>query len=106
MTSLGIEEVQERLSSIALVKSGNPSPHEWIADTGATDHMSPAEPLFRQYSPAERQHRVQTAGGGTFSVKGVGETLLNPLGILKRVLHNEDLRTNLISIQKIGDDYR
>ena len=65
VTSLGVEEVQERLSSTTLDKSGNPSPHEWIADTGATDHMSPAEPLFRRYSPAERQHRIQTSGLGT-----------------------------------------
>ena len=67
--------------------------------------MSPAEPLFRQYTLAERQLRVQTVGGGTLPVKGVGEILLNPLGILKEVLHIEDLRANLISIQKLIDDY-
>ena len=38
-------------------------------------------------------------------VKGVGEILLNPLGILKEVLHVEDLRANLISLQRLVDDY-
>ena len=103
--SLGVEEVQERLSSTALVKSGNPSPHEWIADTWATDHMSSTEPLFRQNSPAESQHKIQIIGGETFPIKRVGDIWLNPLGILKEVLHVDDLRANLISIQKIVDDY-
>ena len=103
--SPNVDEVKEKLSSTALVQSGNSSPQEWIADTGATDHMSPAETLFRQYAPAERQHRIQTAGGGTLPVKGVGEILLNPLGILKEVLHVENLRANLISLQRLVDDY-
>ena len=103
--SPNVEEVQEKISSTALIQSGNPSSQEWIADTGATDHMSPAEPLFRQYTPAERQHRIQTTGEGTLPVKGVGEILLNSLGILKEVLYVEDLRANLISIQKLVDDY-
>ena len=67
--------------------------------------MSPAGPLFRQYTLAERQHIIQTTGGGTLPFKGVGEILLNSLGILKEVLHVEDLRANLISIQKLVDDY-
>ena len=96
--SPSVEEVQENISTTALVQSGNPSSQEWIATTGATDYMSPAEPLFRQYTPAERQHRIQTAREGTLPVKGVGEILLNPLGLLREVLHVEDLRANLISI--------
>ena len=68
--------------------------------------MSLAKPLFRRYSHAEGQHRIQTARGETLPVKGVWDILLNQLGILKEVLHVEDLRANLISIQKIVDDYR
>ena len=59
-----IEEVQEKLSSTALVKSGNPPPYEWIADTGATDHMCPSGELFWNYSSSEKIHKVQTVGGG------------------------------------------
>ena len=103
--SPSVEEVQEKISSTALVQLGNRSSQEWIADTGATDHMSPAEPLFRQNTHVERQQRIQTAGGGTLPIKGVGEIFLNPLDILKEVLHAEDLRANLISIQKLVDDY-
>ena len=42
VTSPAIEQVQQKLSSTALVKLGNSLPHQWIADTGATDHMSPS----------------------------------------------------------------
>ncbi|XP_078437652.1 uncharacterized protein LOC144708275 [Wolffia australiana] len=103
-TSQAVEEVQEKLSSTSLVKSGNSSPHDWIADTGATDHMSPDASQFSEYSPAEVTHRVQTAGDGYLSVKGVGKIRVPPLGLLKEVLHVEGLRTNLISIQKVVDD--
>ena len=67
--------------------------------------MSSAEPLFRQHSSIKSQHIIQIAGGGTLTVKRVEDILLNPLGILKEVLHFEDLWENLISIQKIVDDY-
>ena len=63
--SPGVEEVQEKLSSTAIVKLGNPPINEWITDTGATDHMSPDWSLFSSYSYAKVTHRVQTAGGGT-----------------------------------------
>ena len=99
--SPGIEEVQDRLSTTALVKSGNSPSLEWIADTRATDHMSPGGVLFSKYSPAEVTHKVQTAGGGTLPVKGIGDVPLNPLDILKKVLHVENLKANLISIQKL-----
>ena len=105
VTSPQVEEVQERLSFTALVKSGNSSIPEWIADTGATDHMSPTEHLFRNYSPTGIRHQVQTAGGGKLLVKGVGDILLSPLGVLKEVLYVEDLRANLISIQKLVEDH-
>ena len=103
--SPGIEEVQDRLSTTALVKSGNSPSIEWIANTGATDHMSPGGVLFSKYSLAKVTHRVQTAGGGTLLVKGIGDVPLNPLGILKKVLHVENLKANLISIQKLVDAY-
>ena len=105
VTSPQVEKVQERLSSTALVKSGNSSIPEWIADTGATDHMSPTEHLFRNYSPTGIRHQVQIAGGGKLPVKGVGDILLSPLGVFKEVLYVEDLLANLISIQKLVDDH-
>ena len=103
VASSEVEEVQKKLSSIALVKSGTNFPHDWVADTGATDHMSPTGALFTQYSPNEEGHKVQTAGGGMLSVRGVGEISLRPIGVLKDVLHVESLQTNLISIQKLVD---
>ena len=52
-----------------------------------------------RYSPARSAQKVQTAGGGgTLTVRGVGDICLSPLGTLKEVLHVEDLRANLISI--------
>ena len=93
-----VEDVQEKLSSTALVKSGTSSTCDWIANTGATDHMSPTDRLFKSYSSPGRAHKVQTAGGGILSVLGVGDVCLSPLGTLKEFLHVENLRANLISI--------
>ena len=56
--------------------------------------MSPKKSLFNRYSSAEVTHRVQTVGGGTLLVKGVGDIPLSSLGIFKEVLHIEDLRAN------------
>ena len=52
--------MQEKLSSTTIVKSGNPSTNEWIADTGAIDHMLPDWSLFNSYSFAKVTHRVQS----------------------------------------------
>ena len=60
--------------------------------------MSPKKSLLSRYSSVEVTHRVQTVGGGTLPVKGVGDIPLSSLGILIEVLHVEDLRANLISI--------
>ena len=97
--------MRERLSSTSLAKSGNPSSYEWIADTGATNYMSPEKSLFGRYSSAEVTLRVQTTGGGTLPLNRVRDIPLSSLGILKEVLHVEDLRADLISIQKLVDDY-
>ena len=75
--------MQAKLSTTALVKAGNHSFPEWIADTGATDHMSQEESLFSRYSPAEVTHRVQIASGGMLLVRGVGEIPSAHLGFLK-----------------------
>ena len=80
-----VEEVQEKLSSTTIVKLGNPSTNEWIADIGATYHMSPDWSLFSSYSFAKVTHRVQTARGGTLLVKGVGTLPVNPRGVLEDV---------------------
>ena len=87
------------------MKSVTSSTCDWIADTGATDHMSPTYRLFKSYSSPGRAHKVQTAGGGILSILGVGDVCLSPLGTLKGVLHVENLRANLISILKIVDDH-
>ena len=100
VTSPRVEEVQENLSSTALVNSGNSFTNEWIADTGATDHMSPDSSLFSMYMFAGVIHRVQTAKGGMLPVKGVGDILLTSLGVLKKVLYVEDLHAKFIFYTK------
>ena len=67
--------------------------------------MSPDWSLFNSYSSEKVTHRVQTAGGGTLPVKGVGTVPVNPLVVLEDVLYVEDLRANLISIKKLVDAY-
>ena len=61
--------------------------------------------VYVWYSFVEVTLRVQSAGGGTLRLNRPGDISLSSLGILKEVLHIEDLRANLISIQKLVDDY-
>ena len=72
-----INRLQGLLSSTSMVKSGmlqscrQPNHIQWIADTGATDHMSPSSNHFQSYSTVTELHRVTTTGGGVLRVAGI-----------------------------------
>ena len=102
-----VNRLQGPLSSTSMVKSGmlqsccQPNQIKWIADTGATGHMSPSSRRLQIYSSVSELHRVR---GGVFHVARIRDVNLNNLGIITKVLHVPNLKTHLLSLHKLVDD--
>jgi hypothetical protein len=75
--------------------------HKWIADTGATSHMSGNQKLFIDLRPINSDRCVKT-GGGRLDIKGVGTVKLidahHSRINLVNVLYVPDLPVNLLSV--------
>ena len=75
----------------------------WLADTGATSHMTPHQHWFKSYTPCRTP--VHLANNTVIYSAGVGNVVFEPIvnGKLvravefSRVLHVPDLRSNLLS---------
>jgi hypothetical protein len=76
--------------------------HKWIADTGATSHMSGNQKLFIDLRPINSDRYVKT-GGGRLDIKGVGTVKLidahHSRINLVNVLYVPDLPVNLLSVR-------
>jgi transposase InsO family protein len=74
----------------------------WIADTGATSHMTPHRSWFTSYRPHVVPIRV--ANDAVVYSAGVGDVILTPTNAalcpcrLSRVLHVPDLQNNLFAV--------
>jgi hypothetical protein len=89
----------------ALSTSSSPTPPnlEWLADTGATSHMTPHRHWVRNYSPMRMPIRL--ADNSLIYSSGVGTVVFNPVIGGKasqpveftRVLHVPSLQNNLLS---------
>ena len=85
--------------------SSLPTRSDWIADTGATIHMTPHLHWFRSYSPYKTPIRL--ADHTVIYSAGIGDVEFEPvlkngkLGrrlVFQRVLHVPDLRSSLFSV--------
>ena len=101
-----------RESSTSLVKSGedecicNSPTINWIANTGAIDHIVLEKNVFTNYSIVEGPHKMKTAGGGTLPVQRDGNVQLEQVGTLNGVLHVHGLPVHLLSLQQLVCDTR
>jgi hypothetical protein len=74
----------------------------WIADTGATSHMSPHCKWFVKYWPYRIP--VHIANNAVVYSTGIGDVVLTPTGpsmnpcCLTRVLYVPELQNNLLSL--------
>ena len=113
-----VEKVLKKFSSSSLAQSGKykhmsiafttyenlqPELHEWILDSGATDHMSPDKACFEEYKMINDSHLVFTANGGILKVAGIGKIRIKEV-LLQNVLHVPGLKANLLSLQRLVDD--
>lgn len=83
---------------------------EWIADSGASMHMTSHREYFREFVPENDVHFVKIADNKTLSVEGVGRVditvkLKDKVFIrhLSNVLYVPDLKRNLFSIIAITE---
>nr|KYP54943.1 hypothetical protein KK1_001144 [Cajanus cajan] len=66
--------------------------------------MTPLAKHFSTYSSCPSNKKIATADGTLITAAGQGNIQINPLIILKDVLHVPKLSTNLASIQKLIKD--
>jgi hypothetical protein len=97
----GIPEMSARQKAAVLQTA-----HEWVLDSGATDHMSPHRDKFQKF----RAHRsnISVGGGIQLSSEGTGEIVIDLVNskskiTLHNVLYVPRLDANLMSTPKITD---
>lgn len=83
-------------------------PHEanlWVADSGATVHVTPNRQLLSNFLRFEKPREIYTGGSSRFA-SGMGDFAYsqdNRIGRIKDVLLVIDFPTNLISLLKLAE---
>lgn len=90
--------------AIDMEESGNLSRKQvWVADTGATNHVTPHRDLLTNHTTYETPKKILTGGKSRFAV-GEGEFHYaneKGQGILTEVLYAPGFPTNLFSLDKV-----
>jgi hypothetical protein len=103
----------ELAASASVCLAGSPDTHadaHWIADTGATSHMSPRRSWFTKLEPLAIPIRV--AIDHVVYSEGVGSVVLEPADkslrpvLLSRVLYVPALQNNLLSVLHLVANHR
>jgi hypothetical protein len=106
-------KVTELAASASVRLAGSPDTHadaHWIADTGATSHMSPRRSWFTKLEPLAIPIRV--ANNHVVYSEGVGSVVLEPANkslrpvLLCRVLYVPALQNNLLSVLHLVANHR
>lgn len=83
---------------------------DWIADSGATAHMTSRKDFFHTLEPLATKHGVEVANNVIILAAGVGSIRIEEIvdgkmiqRDLKNVLYVPDLRRNLFSVSKVTE---
>jgi hypothetical protein len=107
------EEVVEKAQRAQVRLAASPSlsaDAHWIADTGATSHMTPHRSWFTSYCPHVVPIRV--ANDAIVYSAGVGDVILMPTNAslrpcrLSRVLHVPELQNNLFAVLHLTSHHK
>lgn len=81
-------------------------PHNepWIIDSGASEHMTGTQSVFRSFQPLSGSCTITLADGSVAMVSGLGSVWLSPHLILLNDLFVRNLSYNLLSISKLTLD--
>ena len=94
-------------TAISSLTSQPPKGDPWIIDSDASNHMTGARSLFRDYFPYQGDRRVKLANGSFTCVAGHGIVWLKDFFFcLFSVLYVPSLSCNLLSISKVTADLR
>jgi transposase InsO family protein len=106
-------KVTELAASASVRLAGSPDTHadaHWIADTGATSHMSPRRSWFTKLKPLAIP--IHVANDHVVYSEGVGSVVLEPADkslrpvLLSRVLYVPALQNNLLSVLHLVANHR
>lgn len=84
----------------AMIAAANYAPQYWLADTGATNHMTSDAQMISNVTPVSNSDSVQFGNGEHLSVTHFGNTRLGSL-ILDNVLLIPELAAHLLSIYQL-----
>jgi hypothetical protein len=104
-----VEKAQCAQVRLAASASSSADAH-WIADTGATSHMTPHRSWFTSYRPHVVPIRV--ANEAVVYSAGLGDVILTPTNAslrpcrLSRVLHVPELQNNLFAVLHLTSHHR
>jgi hypothetical protein len=103
-TGYTFEEFAGNTTARTLSTAACPGPDVWIADTGATSHMTPNRHWFLEYKPCKIP--VRLADNNVIYAAGVGSIVFTPMKngqplrqlVITSVLHVPLLANNLLSV--------
>lgn len=79
--------------------------HDWIIDSGASDHMCHLLSIFSSYEQiANKEHVITVPDGRKIGVKYMGTVKLHNGLVLHNVLYVPDFKFNLIAVNKLIAD--
>ncbi|RDX82108.1 hypothetical protein CR513_37146, partial [Mucuna pruriens] len=85
--------------------SGSVPQSIWILDSGAIDHMTPFPSHFTSYLKVPKRQLITIANGDHVPIAGSGNVQLHSSLSLHNVLHVPKLANNLISINRLIQDW-
>ncbi|RDX81124.1 hypothetical protein CR513_38237, partial [Mucuna pruriens] len=85
--------------------SGSVPQSIWILDSGATDHMTPFPSHFTSYLKVPKRQLITIANGDHVPIVGFDNIQLHSSLSLHNVLHVPKLANNLISINRLIQDW-
>jgi hypothetical protein len=106
-------KITELAASASVRLAGSPNTHaeaHWIADLGATSHMSPCRSWFTKLEPCAIP--IHVANDHVVYSEGVGSVVLEPADkslrpvLLSRVLYVPALQNNLLSVLHLVANHR
>lgn len=95
---------EETNAFITIAMVGEVKSHEWILDSGASEHMSHAKEVFSNYKSLEEEKHIKIGDGSIIKAVGIGTVKVlafnGELWIpseINNVLHVPNLKANLFS---------
>lgn len=98
------EEHETPFSGMISFRHAESTIHEWIVDSGASDHMTCSLHLLHNVKSAPANLTIKLPTGATACITHIGDTVLNCGLVMLNVLYVPQFAHNLMSVTKLSKD--